>query len=112
MAFLIQCDNKGCMKLQNSQLDLSTNEVICMECGNSIKNITVFTKNQLKSMGQTTKKKKSQQSYAVKCEHCNITDLPILDEGVLFCKQCNKELQNISGAFKNLLHNVLNNVSK
>lgn len=111
MTFLIQCNNQGCFQLQSSQLDVSTNQVICMNCGNEIKNITDFAKQQLKRSGQITGKNKSQKSHAIKCTHCQLIDLPKIENDSFLCVGCNKEL-DISIPFKKLLKEYFKNEKK
>lgn len=112
MAFIIQCDNRGCLQSQAALLDVESNEVTCAECGNVIKNVTHFAKIQLKSLGQTTKRVKSQQTYSVKCNNCSASGTPVLADNILKCKSCNKELTNLSSTFVTLLKNVLGNEQK
>lgn len=109
MAFIINCDNKGCWQAQAALLDVKTNEVLCKECGKPIQNVTHFAKVQLKSLGQTTKTAKTQQTYSVKCNHCSVTAAPVLSEGKVNCKSCSKELTGLSNTFMNLLKDVLRN---
>jgi protein-arginine kinase activator protein McsA len=100
------------MQAQAARLDTATGDVVCVECGFTIKNITVFAKNQLKSFGQTTKQAKKQEPYSIKCEHCGMTAKPVLANDILACSSCHKELTNISAPFKIMLKNVLGNESK
>ena len=109
MAFIIQCDNRGCLQTQAALLDVESNNVICAECGNTITNVTHFAKIQLKSLGQTTKRVKSQQTYSVKCNHCSASGVPTLAEDKLICKSCNKEITGLSSTFVTLLKSVLGN---
>lgn len=110
--FIVNCDNKGCMKPQAARLEVSSDEVLCAECGNVIKNITSFTKRQLKSLGQTTKRAKTTQTYSVKCSSCEASGVPKIEKDKITCAACKKELTNLSDHFKILLKTVLNNESK
>jgi hypothetical protein len=112
MAFIIQCDNRGCSKSQAACLDTESNQVICMECGKSITNVSSFAKAQLKSLGQTTKKAKTQQTYSVKCNHCSVINTPTFVQGKLCCKTCKKELTGLGAPFVTLLKDVLRNESE
>lgn len=108
MAFQIQCDNKKCFKLQAAKLDITTNAVICDECGGNITNVTEFAKRQLKALGQTTKHIQQKDSYSIKCASCEISGMPLLEKDKFICKGCKNELTNISDTFKVLLRGVLN----
>lgn len=111
MTFLIQCDNKGCFKLQNAQLNVETDQVHCADCNNVIKNITVFAKRQLKALGQTTKNQKTTKSFAVKCNHCDLLEQPTIEKNEFLCSGCKKPLQ-ISEPFKLILKENLKNANK
>lgn len=112
MSFLINCDNRGCMKTQSPLLDLTTNTVVCAECHLVITNVTQFAKSQLKAMGQTTKRHKAQRSYAIKCSHCNVEELPTLVGEQFVCASCKQELTNISAPFKLILKDHIKNGHK
>ena len=108
MAFLINCDNKGCHKLNEPQLDTNSNEVICSECGGIIKNISSFTKHQMKAMGQIVKNSAKQKPFAIKCEKCNNIDTPILKNNKLICSKCNAE-SKVTPTFDKLIKEHLKN---
>lgn len=105
MPFLTFCDNKGCMKHQTPLLDTETNEALCEECGRPIKNITEFAKRQMKSLGQTAKKK-TKSSFAVKCQKCSSEQTPSLNGDEFCCGRCGEKL-NISAAFERMLRTTL-----
>ena len=76
MGFTIQCDNKGCMKMQEPEVDTKDNkdpnkwDVLCAECHLPIQSVTYFAKVQMKSMGQIRRAKPQQQAFVVKCGTC------------------------------------------
>lgn len=107
MAFLIQCDNKKCFKLQASLLDPATDNVICSDCGQAIINVTKFAKAQLKSLGQIIKKTTVSSAWSVKCEHCNKHALPKLEKDKFFCTSCGQVINNINEFFKKNLMKAL-----
>ena len=109
MPFLINCDNKGCLKTQAALLDTNNNIVICAECQKEIKNITSFAKHQLKHLGQTMRAKKSQKSFAIKCLHCEAEDVTLLQNDNFFCTTCKKELEHLSPPFKMVLKDAIKN---
>lgn len=107
MSIIVSCDNKGCFKSQEALLDTETNEVICVECNKTIKNITTFTKSALKDLGQIKKEDKEKKSFALKCDQCNKTETPIMNKDKqILCGWCKKEL-NLSLPYKNMLKNNL-----
>lgn len=92
MAFLMQCENKDCREHVEPLLDLKTNQAICSFCGEDIKNVTDFVKNQLKFLGQV-KKNSSKKSWAVKCQSCEAQVTPLQKDGKLYCSECDEELK-------------------
>ena len=107
MGFSINCDNKGCGKLTEPVIDVGTNQVICVDCGKEIKNVTSFAKTQMKSLGQTRKAVKKQQSWAIKCESCKLDGQPVLKDDKFYCSGCKSEIKTISGPFKQILKQQL-----
>lgn len=111
MKFTICCTNKGCYKLQEPYLDLSTNKVYCTLCEEEIANVSAIIKNQMK-LNKQTQKPKTQSTFSVKCQHCSANDSPNLINNKLYCKSCNKELTNITEIFKNMLINKMKGAKK
>lgn len=111
MAMIVQCDNQKCAQLQEAQLEIETNNVICAECGNVIKSISSFAKNTLKSLGQTTRNHKSTETYAIKCPSCSKTGQPKLNKEQIICAYCKKEFTALGEAFKLLLRTALKNAN-
>lgn len=107
MAFVTFCDNKGCRKEQLPLLNTATNEVVCSECGKPINSITSFAKSQLKSLGQVTSKRKTQETYSVKCGSCQKEGRPVLQNDKLICVQCSGEITTLSKPFEIILKKAL-----
>jgi len=107
MSIMINCDNKKCMKNTAANLNTTSDEVICEECNQSIKNVTIFTKRQLKQFGQTIKHKKVIEPYSIKCEHCEAEATPSMKNDKFYCSTCKKELMKISQIFRNTLKEAL-----
>lgn len=83
---LLQCQNKGCVQLNEAKLDMSTDQVICSECGKPIENISVFAKRTLKQVGQVIRT--SNSPWQKQCLKCNVLrDLVVSGEEAL-CKVC------------------------
>lgn len=102
--FLIYCDNKGCGKDNEPTLDLSTNQVMCSECGKEIKSVTLFTKNQMKAIGQIKRAEKKQQAFAVKCQGCNRMAAPkIAADSKIMCSMCGAHLTNLPKPFEQVI---------
>jgi len=102
---IINCNTKGCMKTTEAKLDLTTNEVICEECGNPIGNLTEFLKRTLKSIGQVIKseKKTAFQSMCINCKK----NQPLKIKGrTVFCTVCDHQVF-VSDAFFSGLKNFL-----
>lgn len=106
MGFLIYCDNKGCGKDQEPVLDVETGEVMCTECGKSIKNVTEFTKKTMRSLGQIKRSERKQQAFSVKCTSCNKENPPKINEkNLIVCSFCNNELKQIPKPFQQVIRN-------
>ena len=85
---LISCTNKGCMKSSEAKLDVSTNQVICDECGGIIAGMTDQFKGMLKQNGQIVRSK-TKQAFQTYCKNCkgNI-DYSVDGDGRALCKVC------------------------
>jgi hypothetical protein len=101
MAFLMNCDNRGCGKYTQPALDLKDNQVYCGDCGAVIKMATHFTKVQLKTLGQT--RKPAKPAYSVRCDKCRNECLPKLDNNILVCGWCGEVSKNVSKPFEILI---------
>lgn len=103
---LIYCNQKGCGKDQEPKLDITTNEVICSECGKSITNVTEFAKKTMKTLGQIKRHEKKQQAFSVKCNTCNKENPPKINEKKLIvCSLCDQELTHIPKPFQQVIRN-------
>lgn len=108
MGFLLQCDNKGCFEQMEPNLDVETDEVFCSKCGKEIKNVTVFAKRQMKTLGQTMKNQKSSRAFAVQCKYCKKTDQPKVDAASkINCGSCGKHLDYLPAPFA---YTILQNI--
>lgn len=96
MGFLIQCDNKECREYQEPALDKETDQVHCSKCDGVIEHVSVFTKRQMRAMGQIKKESAPKQAFSVKCDSCEKIMCPKLleEEGEktkLLCPHCDRE---------------------
>ena len=103
MGFMIQCDNKKCGEFQESLLDKETNEVYCASCDRPIKHVSIFTKRQMRAMGQIKRASVPKQAFSVKCANaeCQKIQCPQLleEEGKkarLMCPVCGVEHSHLS----------------
>jgi len=104
MGFLLQCDNKGCFEQMEPMLDVESDEVFCSKCGKEIKNVTVFAKRQMKSLGQTMKNQKSSRAFAVQCKYCKKTEAPTVDKNNdINCGGCGKLMDYLTAPFANTI---------
>lgn len=109
MAFLTNCTNKECRKIQEPYLDPKNDKVYCSKCDKEISNITHFTKIQMKSLKQF--KQKVTASFSVKCLKCNKESRPKLLNKEVICGICNELLNNsLSPTFLNMLKEELKNI--
>jgi hypothetical protein len=89
---LIRCIAKGCNQLTEAKLNEKTDEVICMECGAVIPNVTIAAKRALKDMRQIVREnvKKAFQQFCPTCG--DMRDL-VLKEGRACCSVCSIEIK-------------------
>ena len=109
MPFIMQCDNRKCLKSQSPLLDIATNKVYCEECNGEITNITNMAKQQLKNFNQTTSNKQTTESYSIVCNQCKHKGTPKLINKELVCVKCNTK-SVISVIVGNLIKEYLKNV--
>ena len=67
---LVRC-NQGCLKnggTTDASLSLKNNEVICNICGDTINNISSFSKISMKNSGDVIKEPK--RAFTFECAHC------------------------------------------
>lgn len=105
MPMNINCSNKGCYKTDAHVLDITSNDVYCISCGNVIPNISQFTKAQLKNLKQTKRPPKG--AYAIQCVKCKVEALPKLQNNELVCQGCSNPLTNISKPFQIIIRNII-----
>ena len=85
---LIMCNNKGCLKSSTVLLNVTTNEVICQECGNPISNVSDSMKRTLKSFGQIVRSEEK-KAFMVHCRHCNANrEIVLNQQDETICKDC------------------------
>jgi hypothetical protein len=102
---LITCTTKGCLKHTEARLDRNSGEVICEECGNPIKGVTLFMKKGLQSIGQVLRNK-NKQAFQAFCKNCNNNRSLYINENKAYCKVCNTQVI-ITAAFLSGLRNYL-----
>lgn len=66
---LITCDNKGCLKTTDAQLDVETKEVVCLACEKPVKSVSESMKRVLKSSGQIVRKE-VKKAFTMACMQC------------------------------------------
>lgn len=84
---LVSC-NVGCKKnggTTDASLNLKNNEVICNVCGDTINNISSFSKLSMKNNGDVIEEKK--RAFTFECSHCE--------------ERCEVELENHKSVGKN-----------
>jgi len=98
---LLSCTAKGCSSYDHHQLDPKTNEVMCLECGEPLKNVPMPTKSVLKSLGQIQRKSEMGMQYT--CKACGHSDKPLIKKlsggvSIASCRKCGKKM-DIHSAF-------------
>jgi hypothetical protein len=110
MGVLITCDNKGCFQSVEPLLNVSTNEVICTNCGKPINSVTHFMKIQLKTLGQTMKKQETNKAYSVFCSKCGNNSQPfVARDGTICCsnRNCGAPITNLSAPMAHMIRTML-----
>lgn len=95
---LIHCTKKGCYKATDAQLNKLTGEVVCLECGAPITNVSDYTRRTLASIGQVLRAVE-QKPFQIHCPSCKgRRDVLLVEGGVgAQCASCKEELR-VSGA--------------
>jgi len=106
---LIDCTTRGCLKQNEAKLDVSTDKVICEECGNEIA-VTRFTKKALKDLGQIVRGKEKKPFQAL-CKNCNANKSLYVSEDKAYCEDCRSQV-HITPAFLQGLKIYLGNKDK
>lgn len=97
---LITCTAKGCMKQSEAKLNKETDEVVCMECGNPIVNVSPYIKRALLSQGQVLRSAEK-KPFQVHCPTCGAKrDVELVEDGKggARCVTCKTDLR-LSSAF-------------
>lgn len=92
---LVQCTRKGCFQQTHAQLDRKTGEVICLECGEPIFNVSEYTKRTLISIGQVLRTSE-RKAFQIHCPTCRgKRSVELLDGGKngAKCSDCGTELR-------------------
>lgn len=95
---LIQCTKKGCYKSTDARFNRLTGEVICLECGSPVTNVSDYTKRTLVSIGQILRSTE-RKPFQVHCPTCKgKRDVLLIESGAgALCAICKEELR-VSGA--------------
>lgn len=113
MPFNIHCTNKGCGHQTEALLNENTDQVECRDCGKEIANITSFAKVQLKSLGQVSRRFKTQEAFSVKCTTCQKEVPPKLSKSQeIVCGACASPLTTLSAPFRQILKDNLRGPKK
>lgn len=88
---LVRC-NLNCKDnvTTSASLDEDTNEAICDNCGDVLKNITSYAKNAMKINGDVLKKAKG-KAFNFKCITCNKEMQAISKDGELVGATCSRQ---------------------
>jgi NMD protein affecting ribosome stability and mRNA decay len=91
---LLSCTNKGCYAQDNHLLDLTTNKVLCVDCGKEVV-VSKPTLGILKSMGQV--KRSVRSGIQSICKACKTQDNPVLKKlngkvMIAACRKCGEKL--------------------
>lgn len=103
------CDNKGCKKEMRPVVNKDTLEAYCTECGQTVNNISIFMRRQMRDQGQVQRNEKKRLAWSVKCNHCQKEGPPELNKsGELVCSFCKKELDHLAKPFAQMIKLNLN----
>src|ERR1039457_4598092 len=104
MGFAINCNNRGCNKMQEPLLDTRDNKVYCSDCNKEINNVSSFAKTQMKSLGQV---KRPDKALAIECQSCHKAGTPALEKDKLVCSWCGKDHTKISKSFEIIIRDFI-----
>jgi hypothetical protein len=98
---ILTCTNKGCYSQDYHKLDVESNDVVCVDCGQTV-DINPYMKKIMKDSGQVFKRAKSTKE--VTCKQCKVADVPVLlDYGVdtfeVVCNHCGTMNQHLTNFF-------------
>ena len=102
MNFYTFCENKKCKKEMRPVVDPTTMEAECCECGQVLKNISIFMRKQMATNGQVKTKISKKVAFSVQCKPCKKEVLPEISGNDFACPLCKKVLE-LSASFKILL---------
>ncbi len=89
---LITCDNKGCLKSTDAQLDVETKEVMCLSCEQPVKSVSESMKRVLKSSGQIVRKE-VKKAFTMACMQCYANREVVLNsKGETVCDVCHNAI--------------------
>lgn len=98
---ILTCTNKGCYSQDYHKLDVESNDVVCVDCGQTV-DVSPYMKKIMKDSGQVFKKAKSTKE--VTCRKCGVADVPVLlDYGLdtyeAVCNHCGVLNQHLTNFF-------------
>lgn len=105
---LLRCNPKCKMSDGTTEglLDPDSNEVVCTECGDLLKNVSEFTKRSMKSQGKILKKAK--KAFVFNCKTCEKDVETVIHNNNLKGSGCNKECGfSVSKFMINSMKNVV-----
>lgn len=89
---LLHCPSRKCNTTRDHKLKVSSNEAICMDCGEINNMITDFTKKAMETSGDIYRSVETKKAFMYKCSKCTIDrGVKIVDEQAL-CETCNHPL--------------------
>ncbi len=86
---IINCNAKCKLKggTTSGKLDVESNDVICVHCGDSVSNISQFMKNTMKFNGEILRKS-SKKPFEYSCLSCKKKVATTIEGDKLVCKTC------------------------
>ena len=94
---LLHCPSKKCNTTREHKIKNTSNEAVCMECGETNADVTSMMKTAMKANGDIFKVASSTQAFTYLCANCTVSRQAKVKEGVVVCSHCGVQMKNLSG---------------
>ena len=85
---LIHCPGKRCNTTRDHKLKVESNEVVCMDCGETNNSANEFIKHAMKSSGEVLRSVQARKAFMYRCAKCLVDrSAKIVDEQAV-CEVC------------------------
>src|SRR5271154_1462425 len=89
---LLHCHGRKCNTTRDHKLKIDTDEVICMECGDSNVMVSEFMKKAMKSSGDLYRSTAAKKAFMYRCSKCTVDRAPKIVDDQAVCATCSHPL--------------------